>query len=64
MFPRSLTVMKDGKEITVGEMLQSQVCTVAAPDLESSSSARLWMSEEAMVSARITTGSLVAVSRC
>jgi hypothetical protein len=50
------------KEAMVGAALQSQVCTVAAPDLESSSSARLWMSEEAMVSARITTGSLVAVS--
>lgn len=50
------------KEAMVGAPLQSQVCTVAAPDLESSSSARLWMSEEAMVSARITTGSLVAVS--
>ncbi|KAG0594421.1 hypothetical protein M758_UG075600 [Ceratodon purpureus] len=54
--------MKEVEEAMVGEALQSQMCTIAAPDMESSSSARLWMSEEAMVSARITTGSLVAVS--
>lgn len=54
--------MKEVKGAIVGGSLQSQICTVAASDVESSSSARLWMSEEAMVSARITTGCLVAVS--
>lgn len=51
------------KEVAVGETLQSHVCTVGALDPESSPNSRLWMSEEAMVSARIETGSLVAVSK-